>query len=383
MPTQEVRLAVDSATFAKWRDAVANLRRSLTIPIVPVPPLPATLAVPRTLRVTGRRLLLELGNACSRPDVLDDPARLFGLLRYSQAVSIQTPGLTIAREIREYDTHKKAVLSDEFGCAVSFVVARSMFRASRVLDFETACRDQIVNTVARKRDRPDYLARCPAGYVVLEAKGTQGAGSYSAKQVRRGCRQVSGVRVTRPAPINIVARIAVGTALRFDDKRGTTVIRLGDPEEHRAVDYAFEDDVDAEVVRVHYLRVASLIGDARLVSVLDKRGRFRGAQHGSTERAIRGRSYLGGQVVARIGERELGIFVGLQADVRETLLSGRRDRIAATLERFSSEVSDTGAEVDVDAPLFDPKSWVDHELLASPDEAELTGDGLAIATWAT
>lgn len=125
MAANSVELAVGSATFDRWYKAFGNLLVPRVASVHPVGTFPLSSSMPAVLRFTGLRLLLQIGRACSRPEVVDDPSRLFGLLKYATSLSSgmgllvpsggSSRSLSLRSGIETLDSHKKAVMSDEFG----------------------------------------------------------------------------------------------------------------------------------------------------------------------------------------------------------------------------------------------------------------------------
>jgi hypothetical protein len=85
MAAQSITLKVDAATFNRWASSLTVLRSRFRVPLRPVSQLPFKL--PRAIMFTGLELLRYLGLACSRLQSVDDPARLFGILRYATALA--------------------------------------------------------------------------------------------------------------------------------------------------------------------------------------------------------------------------------------------------------------------------------------------------------
>ena len=114
----DIRISVDRETGSRWLRAIQNLRRIYTVPVVATSAIPGLPTPPRAIAVAGERLLLDIGRAASRPEATDDPARLFGVFRYASSISGAHSTLTLAADYHGLDTHKKKVLSDEFGCGI-------------------------------------------------------------------------------------------------------------------------------------------------------------------------------------------------------------------------------------------------------------------------
>ena len=317
MAVTSISALVDSATFQRWNSALLNLQREVQIPVTVVSSIPS-LPLPRRLGVTGLELLLEIGVACARPSSLDDPARLFGLFRYATALSPLTNELALDRQLRFLDRHKKGVLSDEFGCGMACMVARRFGGVDHFLDLSDAVRRRWVRTTAPTSRQPDYagLVRGSNVLVVLEAKGSQGSGVYSRKQIRSGCNQVSAVRAQRP-PYTIGLRLVVATLLQREDQSSRSRLFVGDPEDVEPYDYEFDDDIQRLCERHHFMRVATLIGDEPLATALAAGEAVAGAEGKEREpegvsRTIDGTPYVGSEVRVSDRRRDAGLFIGVE-----------------------------------------------------------------------
>ncbi|GMV17117.1 MAG: hypothetical protein AMXMBFR56_53410 [Polyangiaceae bacterium] len=315
------------------------MRRRFQMPVTVRGKIPGIASVPKNLVFAGERFLLELGKATWRPDRLDDPGRLFGLLKYAGAISAKSSHLKLKSEMTDLDTHKKKVLSDEFGCGMAFVFAQRVLKARRILDLETAVRRGWVTTRAGKRERPDFIGQLQGGgLLVLEAKGTQCGHAYSWSQVQKGCGQVRRVKLPTGSRRVLQARVAVGVSIGFDGSSTHTALHVQDPEEDNALDYSFDGDPDETLVRGHYLRVAALVGDLGVAAQLEGRDRQVGDLQDVPHRLIGRREYVGSEVVVQHGRSELGFFVGLAADVREDLLHGNWQRLASRQDEGNEEI---------------------------------------------
>jgi hypothetical protein len=78
--------------------------------VSPIPGLPAPAP---SISFSGLELLKWVGQACTRPHVHDDPERLFALLRYATRIRARGSNPVLHQDLRELDSHKKKVLSDE------------------------------------------------------------------------------------------------------------------------------------------------------------------------------------------------------------------------------------------------------------------------------
>ena len=266
MPITFTEFSVDKGTFLRWRNIFSDLQRVYEVPLRAVGSLPALPSLPPTLRFSGLDLLLDAGLACTRPEMVDDPERFFAFFRYATKISTSHSNMKLTSEVSDMDTHKKKVLSDEFGCGFAFLAARRLLNTHMFLDTTTALRQGLVTTASPKSQQPDYIGWDVPGntLVVLEAKGTQSRG-YCRKQIAKGCNQIRSVSFRKSLS---VIRIVVGVELKREDQRAETTIFVGDPEEAEGLEYIFNVPPDEAIRRTHYARVAALIGDAEMLHQL-------------------------------------------------------------------------------------------------------------------
>lgn len=373
----DIAVSVDAATLSKWQTALAILRRSYAIPLTFLPPVQVSPPPPALLLVTGERLLLEVGRASSRLEILDDPGRLFALLKYGLALSDKQPDLTLIQPYRRLDTHKKKVLSDDFGCGAALLAASELFNASDFLDFQTGIARGWVTTKANTARQPDFVGlTATGGLVVLEAKGTQKGAAYArGDQIASGCGQVAAAQIAGPNAPQIDMRLVSAISLSFDDSPGTRLF-LGDPEGTRADTYEFTEHVQRTCRRLHYLRVAAFLGDVTLADSL--LGRNSGMLASPMVRWTIGQVpylYLGTSITVNEGRRRrLVVFAGLATAVRDALLSGDLD----TLHKHPTASS--GATFLLETPVVHDGADRNH-LLDLNETFSSARDGTAWVTW--
>ncbi|MGH7319115.1 MAG: hypothetical protein ACRELA_05755 [Candidatus Rokuibacteriota bacterium] len=375
MPSNEILIRVDSQTFQRCRLNFASLQRSFAVPVAVVGAPLGLPPIPGWVGVSGQRFLLEVGKACWRPDVLDDPGRLFALFKYATAISGRRAVFSLSDSIGDLDTHKKKVLSDELGCGMSFVIASIVYGVSRFLDFENARRLGLVTTSAPRSKQPDYLGDLDDGsLIVLEAKGTLGARTYCrSRQIASGCAQVASVTI--PSQRTVRSRIVVGTAFRRESQTQGTQAYLGDPDPHEAYDYRFLEDLSTLPSRLHYLRVAALTGDAVVASVLMNRD-FAADERALIRRSVAGQEFLGSQLLVEGGGYRLGVFVGLQEGYRHSLLDRNFRRLR------EQRIEGSGIDLLRDAPTFFPEEDSSFgEPVQQGETLALSEDGTAWVTW--
>lgn len=268
------------------------------------------------LRFSGFDLLLDAGLACTRPEMVDDPERFFALFRYATKISTSHRNMKLTSEVSDMDTHKKKVLSDEFGCGFAFLVARRLLNTHIFLDTTTALRRGLVSTASPKSQQPDYIGWDFTGntVVVLEAKGTQSRG-YCRKQIAKGCDQIRSVSFRKGLS---VIRVAVGVELKRENQRAKTTIFVGDPEEAEGLEYIFKVSPDEAIRRIHYARVAALIGDAEMLHEL---GKFLPKDEGHLQELdFDQRTYVGSSFRFRHRDSLATLFVGIDEDVRSQVI---------------------------------------------------------------
>src|SRR5262249_4127654 len=114
----------------------------------------------------------------------------------------------------------------------------------------------------------------PQRVVLLEAKGTQSSETYSVRQVVDGCDQLQALDVSGAWAAMPVVRVAVGLRLRRATQQGTASLIVSDPERAKRPRHRLAVPNLADVARVHYARIAALIGDyEELVRLLPERRR--------------------------------------------------------------------------------------------------------------
>lgn len=322
MPISSIRIDVDQPTFQSWSRAMINLSRSFSIPLVPVPPLGGLFPVlPSHLTFTGVDLLNEVGRAATRPEITDDPERLFALFRYGTKIGTNIPNLRLRDRSYIRDFHKKAVLSDELGSGFALLAAGRLLGVSIFLDLHNALRQRLVSTKAPRSTVPDYVGLYGPGgsTVILEAKGSQSRYYCRKIQVPKGCRQVRSVS-TPPAATCL--RVVIGTALRKDSDDQDSRTFFGDPEEdERPYLYEFGGTLESVAVRENYMRIATLVGDESLFTrVTEPTARAEERHINLVQRTIENRAAIGSTFEVRSGSSITGFFVGIDLDARKQLL---------------------------------------------------------------
>ena len=157
MPVSSIKIDVDRATYLTWSRAMANMSRQFSVPLVPVGPVAGLPPLPSTISFTGLDLLNDVGRAATRPDVVDDPERLFAFLRYASKISTSAPNLRLRSNGSIRDRHKAAVLSDEIGSGFALLVAGRVLGTSIFLDLHDAIRRGLVATPAPNAVVPDFV----------------------------------------------------------------------------------------------------------------------------------------------------------------------------------------------------------------------------------
>jgi hypothetical protein len=332
MAVTSITLGVDSGTFQRWMDAFRDLGRVVTAGVETVGLAPVVAGgISPSLDLDVVALLMDIGLACTRPDVEDDPARLFGLLRYAASFSTRSDRLTLRAHLQDDDPHRKRTRSDEVGCGMAILIARRLFGASEFLDVHQAIQRGWVRTSAPRSRQPDYVAVNPANrreLIVLEAKGTQSGDAYCrTTQIPSGCDQVGRLRIRQPGYL-ISHRLVVGTSLRYRDAsgRGSTIL-LGDPPEDQAYDYDFDLDIAETAALDHRERIAALIGDDLLRTRIRQRARpgplspqaRRGRRESLEAIIVENVRYHGSRITISSGNHLIELFIGLREEVSDEL----------------------------------------------------------------
>ena len=328
MSITSVKLLCGRSTLLRWIKIIRGLTVRYKVPVQGVGDLSALPQLPPDVAFSGLELLLDVGRACTRPEVSDDPERLFALFRYATKICADNENMRLSNVVYDMDTHKKKVLSDEFGCGFSFLISRHLLGTSVFLDTSTAIRRGWVQTESSRSKQPDYLSwRTNNGVpVVLEAKGTQSKG-YGKKQIARGCDQVRAVVLPR---VSHAIRIVVGVELQRLDQEHETTVLVGDPESADRYEYAFRGSLVEIIARCHYFRVAALIGDTQLLAHLG--GHESEGEARLEEFEIGTRTYVGSALQFRHGDSSATFRIGIDQEVRGQLLASAR--YASLLERI-------------------------------------------------
>jgi hypothetical protein len=322
-----IQVTIDQLTYSRLVGYWQSLSRTFKIPVECVGNCKALGKVPEEISFTGLELLLAIGRACTRPQLPFDPARLFALFRYAGVISQSSGQLSLDLVLRTTDSHKLAVLSDEFACGMSFLVAQKTFGATYFLDFETAVYYKWVSTTATKRQRPDFIGQPfdrSFRLFLLEAKGTQDSHSYCKNaQIPKGCAQVGNVLLANDL-YSIEKRAVVGLALNYELDSASSRVYIGDPPGGRGHEYKFVTQNKTFVPDSHYLRIASLIGDRELAAALG--GQELGKKSPRPEPQtldvleVNARMCVGSLVVYESQGAQLRVFVGLDGGLRHRLL---------------------------------------------------------------
>jgi hypothetical protein len=330
-PAGSVVLFLTPAAFQSLAASWQNLDRTFSVPLNTVGNCAALGQLPSSVAFNGLDLMLDIGSACTRPDIFDDPSPLFALFKYAATIAV-APGLTLKAEIRDADFHKKTLMSDEFGCGGAFVAARRVLGAQWFADFNTAIRYGWVRTTAPRSRRPDYACQSAFGsaeLTLLEAKGTQTSREYCENtQIASGCAQLQSVRLVDPTK-QISRRAAIGLALRRTDDTDDSAFYIGDPKEgEKTYAYSLEEDFDQIALKSHYLRLAALYGDSDLTSKIIERP----AQAGRAQTAKRfgDREVIGTSCLAISAIGTIELFTGIDAEVRQILSDDKNvEKVAA------------------------------------------------------
>jgi len=317
MSSAQLTIAVDAPTFARYQSAWRHLGNPRTLPVTVLTAVDG-FGIPSTLTATGVEILSAIGRACTRPDDPTAPAAAFAILKYSESIA-DSPELALAEDLIDLDSHKKTVVSDEFGCGMALLMAERYLATPRLMDVESGISQGSLATDHPRSRRPDYFgetAEATPRVLILEAKGTQSGLPYAKKQVESGCGQLpmvnlSGAWAGRPA-----VRTVVSTSLARVDEASNTTILVGDPEPaNEKVNYELREDLVRAVSRAHYGRLATLTGDRDLLVRTERRARILGVP--MVPHRFGEREFLGVVIAITGPQGVLMAFAGVDSSMRE------------------------------------------------------------------
>ncbi|MCU1331987.1 MAG: hypothetical protein JWM08_979 [Candidatus Angelobacter sp.] len=333
-----VLITVSEAEIAAFWNDLENCNRTFVLPVMNQSPAQLLGLAPQ-IQFNGLSLLLDIGLACTTPHH-SGLHSMFSILKYPSLIS-ELPAFRFRDGTAQIDTHKKKVISDEFGCGAAFMVARSFFQKTQFLDFQTAVAVGLVQTNAPQSRQPDYLAWGPqssASIMLLEAKGTQTSLSYAATQIVDACEQL--IQGTVIAPGYSQARVAVALALMRENSGDVTTIYVGDPDPQPKYTFTPSGEVVEVIRRSHYLRTALFTRDVELATYL-KSGTV-DTPHRTERRDVQGNTYFGSSLVMRSESSTLSFFVGLDARIRTALLHDEGGRLRPSVDAIDRTHRETG-----------------------------------------
>ena len=130
-----------------------------------------------------------------------------------------------------------------------------------------------------------------------------------------GCNQIRNVSFVGGLS---ATSIAVGVELQREDQRADTTVFVGDPEEADGARYFFDVMPSQAIVRIHYLRVAALIGDAQMLRQL---GAYPPQNEGDLQEfTVDQRAYVGSSCRFRYRDSLATLFVGIDRGFRRSLI---------------------------------------------------------------
>lgn len=319
---------VSEVEITEFWDDFQNCDRDFAFPLVDQGPVLVP-GLGSQVLISGLSLLLDIGLSCTTPHH-EGMQSLFSLLKYPSLIS-QANDFRFRTSTAQIDTHKKKVISDEFGCGVAFSIARNCFGKTHFLDFHTAFEIGLVATTAPFSRQPDFLAwspQSPNSIMLLEAKGTQTSLGYCSSQVADACDQLKQANVVAGGYAQ--TRLGVGIALMREAATSQTTIYVGDPEVSKGYSYALKSDVQTAILRSHYLRISLLIRDSDLTRHLWADSPARLARN--EVRRLAGKIFYGTSVSMVSLTSSMNLFVGLDSSVRETLLRESSPAVALLSE---------------------------------------------------
>lgn len=340
MPTTQIVFTVDPLTAARFDEAWSHLGKQRKLLVECVDEV-GGFSIPAEVTVSGLELLSAVGRACTHPDDASAPSALFALLRYAWAVA-DSEHLALADDIERLDSHRKAVLSDEFGCGVALLFAERFLATPLLMDVESGIDQGSLKTRHARSRRPDYFGKtCETTprVLILEAKGTQGPVRRGKKQVKSGCDQLRKVKLAGSWSGMPTVRTVVATCLRRASESQVSKTLVGDPSGSGQFEYHLQDGLERSISRAHYGRLATLTGDRELAA----RMRHTEAMVGLdlVRRRFAQRDYLGTTMEVRGPEVTLRAFAGLAEDRRGQVLQSDGD---LSLDSRSSDTTSPGRE---------------------------------------
>lgn len=372
MAAHSIEIKVDGATFSRWATSLASLRYRRRVEVVGVDNVSGLPPLPGVLDFSGLKLLHDVGLASTKPHVLNDPSRLFAVLKYASSMSDQVP-FALRGHVKEGDTHKKKVLSDELGAGFSFLFARRVLGATRFMDLWTARSSGLVRLSGKRSKEPDYVCHgsSPFDLKVLEAKGTQSSHSYSREQVRQGCKQVAACKIAAPG-YSIGQRAAVGVSLSFAGNGASTRLNVADPPEEDAELLEFEGDPAEAISSGHFAGVALFAGDEEVADRLLHRDSNKTYAGERAQEEDGGRAFGGSRLVLRCGASAVSVFLGMDSGVRDMLLGGSARAASEEISKVSAALIASKKQHALSDVLVwgQPILWVEHGK-APPDDGRV------------
>ena len=324
MGTGGVLITMSEAEIATFWSDLENCNRTFVMPVVDQSPGQMPGLAPQ-VQFNGLSLLLDIGLACTTPHH-SGLHSMFSVLKYPSLIST-LPAFRFRNGTAQIDTHKKKVISDEFGCGAAFMIARSLFQKTQFLDFQTAVAVGLVQTNAPQSRQPDFLAWGPqssASIMLLEAKGTQTSPNYAASQIIDACNQL--VQATVIAPGYSQARVAVALALMRENSGNVTAIYVGDPDPEPKYTLKPIGELVDTIRRSHYLRTALFTRDVELATYLRSGGGVETSDR-TESREVQGNTYHGSSLVMRSESSTLSVFVGLDSRIRRSFLHDEGEQL--------------------------------------------------------
>jgi hypothetical protein len=332
-----VLITMSEAEIAAFWSDFENCNRTFVMPVMNQSPVQIP-GLAAQVQFNGLSLLLDIGVACTTP-YHSGLHSMFSILKYPSLIS-ELPTFRFRNGTAQIDTHKKKVVSDEFGCGAAFMVARSLFQKTQFLDFQTAVAVGLVQTNAPQSRQPDYLAWGPqnsASIMLLEAKGTQTSLNYAASQIIDACDQL--VQATVIAPGYSQARVAVALALMRENSGNVTTIYVGDPDPEPKYKVTPIGELVEVIRRSHYVRTALFTRDVELATYLKSGGVD--TPDRTERREVQGNTYFGSSLVMRSESSTLNVFVGLDARIRRALLHDEGGRLRPSADAIDQTHSET------------------------------------------
>lgn len=261
-----------------WQKRGAMLKREIDVEVAAdtwpsgrnVPPTLSSRPGPETIDM--KEALIMFGTL-TMPNLISpaSPARFWAWLRYTIAIS-KLSDLRITMDFADLDPHQKAILSDDFGVAVStWWLHQRLGGFSDIVDGRRFLL-QFPHLLRRKKKTkakvgpgkaPDFVIQDTSGlWHVLECKGTQSGRKWRDKFLKRALDQKGVVNISGRIRGE---RLAAGLAISNELDKRRTELRIVDPEPRLDVEIELDDRNELEIrSAAHRIAIARALGTVGL-----------------------------------------------------------------------------------------------------------------------